>query len=467
METSKRLVDTEKALIEDSHVTSATRERLSAYLSESSVHGVAYLAKRDTSGARRCVWLLIILAGFTLLSYMIVQSARDYYKFESTISFSREQQDSLPFPAVTFCNKNTARKTPTVRIFGDQASIQQEGHYSSFSIPYNITGWNVSRVSSHKHYDLVSQLVPQVNDTFLQCRISHQLVNCADYVVTFNSNQGICYTFQSYEHVQRNGGVTMTSPGENYGLSFTLNADKDEYYMPNSFGVGFSVIIHDVTELPRVDLEPIDIGPGKATAIALQKETHSVLPRPYSKEDCTDDALPYDEELALGYPYSQNACQFSCIFREFNRACGCDYFKDCTYGTIMQCILNVNFFMERAPCRCLKTCRFHKYIKQISSADFPNVMAVANAVRNNFTSQTEQAMRANLLELTLYYSSMDVTYITQNPKYQPQDIFSTIGGLMGLFLGISLISVLEFVHFLLEVVRALVCALRERLNAKQ
>ena len=49
-------------------------------------------------------------------------------------------------------------------------------------------------------------------------------------------------------------------------------------------------------------------------------------------------------------------------------------------------------------------------------------------------------------------------------KYQPQDIFSTIGGLMGVFLGISLISVLELFDFLFAVVTASINVIRCKLN---
>ena len=73
-------------------------------------------------------------------------------------------------------------------------------------------------------------------------------------------------------------------------------------------------------------------------------------------------------------------------------------------------------------------------------------------------------MKSRLLEVHLYYSTMDVTEKRQKPKYTPTDIFSTVGGLMGLFLGISLLSVLELVEFAVSSLRMCVAS---RWNRKQ
>ena len=59
-----------------------------------------------------------------------------------------------------------------------------------------------------------------------------------------------------------------------------------------------------------------------------------------------------------------------------------------------------------------------------------------------------------MLELNIYPQTLEHTIVTQQPRYHPFDIFSNIGGLMGLCLGISLVTLVEF----LEV--AVACVLR-------
>ena len=57
-------------------------------------------------------------------------------------------------------------------------------------------------------------------------------------------------------------------------------------------------------------------------------------------------------------------------------------------------------------------------------------------------------MRRRMLELNIYPQSLEHYSLTQQPRYNAFDIFSNVGGLMGLCLGVSLISVLELCDFI-------------------
>ena len=76
-------------------------------------------------------------------------------------------------------------------------------------------------------------------------------------------------------------------------------------------------------------------------------------------------------------------------------------------------------------------------------ATFPNPAGVRLAHALKFPVTDEEEMRRRLLQLNVYYITPEEKHMTQHPRYNAFEIFSRIGGLMGLCLGVSLISVLE------------------------
>ena len=110
----------------------------------------------------------------------------------------------------------------------------------------------------------------------------------------------------------------------------------------------------------------------------------------------------------------------------------------------------------------MKLCEHTRYPARVSSTTFPNAMAVEAAKRLNFSVQEPADMKRSLLELTIYYSSLDVTHIKQNPKYRVEDIFSNVGGLLGLFMGISVVSLLQLLEFIAAVISGAVAAHKTR-----
>ena len=54
-----------------------------------------------------------------------------------------------------------------------------------------------------------------------------------------------------------------------------------------------------------------------------------------------------------------------------------------------------------------------------------------------------QALRANLVSLSVFYETTSVTVVKELPKYTPDSILSSLGGALSLYLGISIISLFE------------------------
>ena len=440
------------------NVKDAFLKEINELANESSLHGVKYVAKFKDTRPKQICWGLLVAMCLASVVTTIWLNVVSYYKYESVINFEYDTPSALDLPSITVCNRNYYRKSLIERDFSDIADMLKEMTYSWFSIPTddNVT-MNYTLLNQYGYWDIVDNASHTLDDTFIQCRVASWLLNCSDYVTKHLTTSGICYTFNSYHYFRENGRLQVSAPGKDNSLSLLLDTQSHDYHGPAGFGAGFSVLLHDVSVFPRLDLKPFSIGAGHSVEVAVSSERYDVLPRPYSRDDCVATPRRYDATYTDGYPYSSDACKFSCLCALIEAHCGCVMYSRqpqnmCYYWHFVTCVDELGVTMDNAPCDCTPLCDYTDYQLQISSTDYPNVMAVDNARRNNLSVTSRDELRARHVELQVYFSSLTVTEVKQNRKYEVWDIISSVGGTMGLFLGMSLLSVVEFLDYMLSFV---------------
>ena len=63
----------------------------------------------------------------------------------------------------------------------------------------------------------------------------------------------------------------------------------------------------------------------------------------------------------------------------------------------------------------------------------------------------------DLTHVSVYFIDTTFTEMTEKPLLETFDLVSSIGGLMGIFLGMSLLSMCEIIQFIFSVVNAILC----------
>ncbi len=58
----------------------------------------------------------------------------------------------------------------------------------------------------------------------------------------------------------------------------------------------------------------------------------------------------------------------------------------------------------------------------------------------------------NVAYFKIFYRSLKYTLITQKPKMLPFDVISNVGGTLGLFVGLSFVSLFEITEMVIEVI---------------
>lgn len=70
---------------------------------------------------------------------------------------------------------------------------------------------------------------------------------------------------------------------------------------------------------------------------------------------------------------------------------------------------------------------------------------------NNIVGDDINLWRNGFVSFNVFYKSDLITKITERPQTQLEDFISGLGGTLGLFLGISFLSFIEFIEVLLEI----------------
>ena len=436
------------------------------------MHGVPQLAS-TSSLARRVAYVIVVLSSLAFLVFHLSASVIEFRRFDSYVNTQTELRDDVIMPSVTICSYALHTRSAFARHF---PNISQDLFVDTFTFPVlfmdNQLYEAVSEYEdqSFEEYreapvrDLMQELRPKLEDIFIYCALHLTIINCSDYITSFHTDYGLCHIVHSLQYTRKHHLLRSSAPDQKSGFRFLLDANPDDYLYTQQYGVGFLVHVADVEQYPQTDAESLHVGVGQSVNVAFRKEIHKVLRHPYSTQDCAESQQEgeYDSRLANDYPYSKKACKYQCIEVVFYELYGCRYNFGpdsgwCTSEQLSEALLSEQYRSEFNSCttNCKRRCEFVKYASTVTTATFPNPLTVEFANKSGFPVKTEEEMRRRMLELNIYPQTLEHTIVTQQPRYHPFDIFSNIGGLMGLCLGISIITVVEVFDFLCSCVAVL------------
>lgn len=85
---------------------------------------------------------------------------------------------------------------------------------------------------------------------------------------------------------------------------------------------------------------------------------------------------------------------------------------------------------------------------------------------SNWSTKWREQIRENYLGVTFVRETHIVEKITQSAKMSPVDVLSNIGGQTGLWIGISLLSIMELIEMLYRLIRHQCHVLRVAIQKK-
>uniref|UniRef100_A0A4W4GZU2 Acid sensing ion channel subunit family member 4 n=1 Tax=Electrophorus electricus TaxID=8005 RepID=A0A4W4GZU2_ELEEL len=427
---------------------------LAAFASSSSLHGLSQVLGPPGSGRlglKQVLWALALLASLAVFLYQASQSTTLYLEHPHLAALGGESRQELTFPAVTLCNVNRFRFSALT-----DADIY---HLA------NLTGLPPKSRGGHRPgelqypppdmLDIFQRTGHQLEDMLKSCNFSGQ--NCSVY-----TRYGKCYTF--------NGNRTLAkrarAGGTGRGLELMLDVQQDEY-LPiwretneTTLEAGIRVQIHSQDEPPYIHQLGFGVSPGFQTFVSCQEQRLSYLPQPWGNcRASLDPVIPgYDT-------YSVSACKLHCESIQVQRECNCRLLHmpghaDVCTPTKAKCADRALALLEksiRGVCSCETPCNVTRYGKELSMVKIPSRGSARYLSRKYH--KTEEYIRDNFLVLDIYFEALNYETMEQKKAYDIAGLLGDIGGQMGLFIGASILTILEILDYIYEVLCPASCVL--------
>lgn len=357
----------------------------------------------------------------------------------------------------------------------------------------NLTNWLA--VMYQLDSQLTRSLGHQFDDMILRCTMKS--INCTRqraFDWSFSPTEGNCFTYRSktrkrtVKDEQQFRYEEANLAGTNDGLELVLNLEKAEY-ISGSSQVGALVMVHHPDELGYAASEATFIAPEFTTYIGLKMMNITRLPAPYP-EHCVDSwpaKFQDSSHTTRNSTYSQQTCLKICLQKTIQAHCACQsaflpiveappspatsdsasnsgkntaqtssqsgqndtgqqtnrqrvIICDTRKKQTRQCVRDVNLrAADRVHhCECPPKCQVVRYDKTISVARWPtredNVTFDRGKMDVNFQ---------NLAKVIVYFQTMTCEEVTQQAVFNAAKIFSALGGIMGMYVGFSFLSVFE------------------------
>ncbi|XP_073241705.1 acid-sensing ion channel 1-like [Porites lutea] len=333
----------------------------------------------------------------------------------------------------------------------------------------------------------IEEMLLPVSPQFHSCSVNGKKCTANNFTSHMSSLYGLCYTFNSLKSGRPLLYATLS--GKNSGLRLLLNIERDSYLATNIRPtVGLAIIIHDQKSFPFMDDFGTTVQPGISTLCAFRKRKIVNLKAPY-ETNCTNRSLDmFNSDV---YAYTKRACMIKCRNDYTVKRCGCtppEFKADapiCAPNDSVLCVYNsyeeFGASSEKESCdkNCPEPCEHVEYETSFSysalqpesfvdhlmdflkSNDTSVDRAIYEPLLNMTPSERERYIEKNIISLDIYFEDLSYEIIEQTPVYETWTMIGSLGGTFGLFLGMSLLTILEFLDFIF----ARICHLLQGLHS--
>ncbi len=240
------------------------------------------------------------------------------------------------------------------------------------------------------------------------------------------------------------------------------------------------MLIHNQTQLPFTSNKGVNIQAGTKTYVSVNREFKNKLSSPYSNclRDLSNPPNSYAASLFSHFHslnvnyYDQDFCFTLCFQDKLIHKCNCTdiiaptilNISYCETVNELKCLNDFNDFFSKSDLNsfcenaCPSQCQSIEYKLGLSTSSFPT-LSYAKSIQdshlnvNNFPSDindTELIEFCNkgFLKVIVSYDNLYYTSVDEVPAMTLNDLLGNLGGQLGLFIGISFLSLVELIELI-------------------
>eukprot|EP00794_Sanderia_malayensis_P017760 gene17760-19533_t len=426
------------------------------------IHGPSRIASAN-SRWQRLVWTALLLCSVGSLIYVLVYTVSKHREKEVYVTQEKKISPTMSMPAITFCDTN-------VQSLAENPPPQAE------YLPLNCSqrNWKFKNKINQKYFNMACKL-------FMANYSKHNMIIGQDAfkfpsMFTLTPSLCLCFTLNKYSNLKQ------AWSGERNGLQMVLHYDENEYEgsKQNERPLedrrsGLLAFIHDPEEQLRIT-NSVYLSPGYHTHVGIEKSIKIRQPSPF-KANCTKNG---NENIVSIIPgkYTVENCYYSCKSIAYYNACQYvpptmrvfmpesvypNLWNFTSYKDYLHCKARVWRNFNYKKCNCSLPCREAIYKTKVSQNPWPQrwqadmfskVIAEVEREDPNNRNYSIGEIRQKLMQVSFYYDELSEIVYEEKELYPIVNIFSDIGGQMGLLLGASCMSLIEVVCLLVRAIAA-------------
>ncbi|KAF1770424.1 hypothetical protein GCK72_002242 [Caenorhabditis remanei] len=435
-------------------------------------------------GVARAFWVLIVGLALAMLIFQIVVLLQMYFSKPtlSQVSFI-VNEGGMDFPAVTVCNFNPIKKSYVreLNASGDLTGATLEyllqTNMDAMFVFSNLDRNNLKQThdeaetyfQNHTDFQIIKFLRTagyDCGEMFLTCYFGGRRFDCCKYMKQKVTSLGKCWELD-LQNLAPEWMRKQISPGSESGLQMIVDAQLEEELrgedgdanaiFSDIYENGFRYYIHPPGANAELTSEGISVSPSRTVYSAIKTISHNLLNRK-NWGNCSEH---WPERYDTFLSYSASACRALCIAQYFNDTCGCAPFtynvdgkkKICAPYESITCMdnhmlrkLNGTDYLELPDCtECHMECQSTSYTSYNSYGDGFNRGSLEWLKK--ISNKTETHIKNNVAVINIFFLEMFYTSYSQVQATSLTEILSDIGGNMGMFLGMSVITITELTLF--------------------
>ena len=324
-----------------------------------------------------------------------------------------------------------------------------------------------------------------IENMLISCSYNNVQCSTSDFSLFFSSTYGNCYQY----NINSSSKKTIGAAGPGYSLEIELfSGDPNEELY--TYKRGFYVIVHNQSYTPIIDNEGVYISVGSETNIAIQRNFYSRQSAPFS--DCIDDPTSNASSSSELYKlilnrlgekmYRQAFCYKMCYQLSVVNNCSCYdnayYNTNDTNANIQSChndstvsCMNmiksyylVNGFSSLCDQSCPSECFSVSYTTIVHASTYPtgrylDLLMQQKTLTEMFSNSSQYSaslstyIQNSVAKINIFYNDLSYNILIESASITWDVLLGNIGGSLGLFVGISFLSIIELFEIAFETIR--------------
>ncbi|XP_021706490.1 pickpocket protein 28 [Aedes aegypti] len=480
------------------------------FCNHSSVNALRYPFDGRLPKLEQCWWRLSFLAFIVAYCFIIGTVYFKWITNPAVITYTRSMYPIwvVPFPAVTICPMTKVRVEDlnlTDVMIRYQRGVKFEGEeyekiYTLAQVcPFMWLWYKPRELINKSSTAILKNISLSINDLFTSCYWRNMKIPCEQILSPIMTDSGLCYTFNQFPTDQllrkenlnsesflsntiirianwnmesgyaKNAGIDSypfrpIAHGYRSGLSIVMKTRKiDKEYLCEGPNKGFQISVHPPDEYRAMSNRYFRLPLQQALLLTVKPQLTTISPD-LKKHDHTRRQCYFNDERYLRFfkIYNSHNCYLECIANLTDTDCHCDrisrprglntticagHRKDCP-EIIQHKLEMLHQSLEGdeewiGPCSCLPACATLQYDVEVSRTSF-NPQQLAQALSNSSVIYKHSDDHAFI---AVGFKSKWLLPLKRRELMDFCDLMAQLGGLFGLMMGASVISLLEILYF--------------------